>query len=73
MAETLNISIFPKTQPSICHKKTSLVLLHGWGLNSAVWQPFIDSLPDILLMILILSLIDLPGFGNMYKEIKPYS
>ncbi len=74
MAETLNISIFPKTQPSICHKKTSLVLLHGWGLNSAVWQPFIDSLPDSFFNDFNIITIDLPGFGNnVNKEINPYS
>jgi len=46
MAETLNISSFPKLQSSDENLKVPLVLIHGWGLNSAVWQPLIDSLPN---------------------------
>jgi pimeloyl-[acyl-carrier protein] methyl ester esterase len=74
MAETLNISIFPKTELSNFHKKTSLVLIHGWGLNSAVWQPFIDSLPSSFFDTFNIVTIDLPGFGNnINQKIHPYS
>lgn len=74
MAETLNISIFPRIETPTSHKKTSLVLLHGWGLNSAVWQPFIDSLPDSFFNDFNIITIDLPGFGNnVHKKINPYS
>jgi len=74
MAETLNISNFPKLQPSDKNLKTPLVLIHGWGLNSAVWHPFLDSLPDSFLDVFNIITIDLPGFGlNIDTEIQPYS
>ena len=46
MADNLIISTFPKTQSLKDNTKICLVLLHGWGLNSAVWQPFINDLPE---------------------------
>jgi len=74
MAETLNISNFPDLEPSENNQKISLVLIHGWGLNSAVWQPFIDSLPKSFFDTFNIITIDLPGFGiNVGKEIHPYS
>lgn len=82
MAETLNISNFPKLSYSTDSQKIPLVLIHGWGLNSAVWQPFIDSLSndlsnnslDSFFDIFKIITIDLPGFGiNVDKEIRPYS
>lgn len=35
-----------------------LVLVHGWGFGSAVWQPLVENLPagEVLL-------VDLPGYG----------
>ena len=38
----------------------NLVLLHGWGVNSAVWEPVIGQLSQHFR----LHLIDLPGFGE---------
>ena len=74
MAETLNISNFPDLQSSKKSQKFPLVLIHGWGLNSAVWQPFIDSLPDSFTDVFNVITVDLPGFGmNVDKEIHPYS
>lgn len=40
-------------------KGTPLVLIHGWGLNSGVWQPLIPALSEKFQVITI----DLPGFG----------
>ncbi|MBV1787003.1 pimeloyl-ACP methyl ester esterase BioH [Marinobacterium sp. D7] len=37
-----------------------LVLLHGWGLSSAIWQPLIEPLSKHYR----LTLIDLPGLGQ---------
>ena len=37
-----------------------LVLLHGWGLNSGVWEPISHSLTDFFRV----TMIDLPGFGR---------
>jgi pimeloyl-[acyl-carrier protein] methyl ester esterase len=42
------------------HPRTDLVLLHGWGMNSAVWQ----ALPDSLTQQRRLHPIDLPGHGG---------
>lgn len=37
-----------------------LVLLHGWGVNSAVWEPVIKQLEEHF----CLYIVDLPGFGQ---------
>lgn len=37
-----------------------LVLLHGWGVNSVVWEPVIEQLSRHF----YLHIIDLPGFGQ---------
>lgn len=48
----------------------ALVLLHGWGLHSAVWQPLLPSLRESF----HLTLIDLPGWGaNTAVLPQPYS
>ena len=73
MAETLNISNFPEIQSSEDNQKIPFVLIHGWGLNSAVWQPLIDSFTDEFFNVFNVVTIDLPGFGmNVKKEIRPY-
>ncbi len=50
----------------------NLVFLHGWGLNSAIWSPFIDQLikrrPDVSI-----HLLDLPGYGRLADKIMPES
>ncbi|MGY5450838.1 pimeloyl-ACP methyl ester esterase BioH [Agarivorans sp. MS3-6] len=38
----------------------ALVMIHGWGLNSAVWQPVAELLSEHF----CLYQIDLPGFGH---------
>lgn len=74
MAETLNISSSSDLQLLDKSQKITLILLHGWGLNSAVWQPFIENLPDSFTDTFNIVTIDLPGFGvNVSKEIHPYS
>lgn len=74
MAETLNISNFSDLQHVNNNQKTSLVLIHGWGLNSAVWQSFIDSVPDSFIDVFNIITIDLPGYGlNVDIDIQPYS
>ena len=40
-------------------KGNDLVLLHGWGMNSAVWEPVIDQLDQHFTV----TCIDLPGHG----------
>ena len=42
-----------------------LVLLHGWGLNSAVWQEIVPLLEPYY----TLHLVDLPGFGFSQRTI----
>ena len=49
---------------------TPLVLIHGWGMNSAVWQPITDLLTEDYQVITV----DLPGFGeNVAVELANYS
>lgn len=74
MAEILNISSSSDLQPLENSHKITLVLFHGWGLNSAVWQPLIESLPESFTAAFNIVTIDLPGFGvNVNKEVRPYS
>ena len=74
MAETLHISTFPKSMSLQQSQKTPLVLIHGWGLNSAVWQPFIESLSDEFTSDFYIITVDLPGFGiNVDKELSTYT
>ena len=54
--------------------KIPVVLLHGWGLNSGVWQPLLalfkaqDDCPFEFITV------DLPGFGqNNQIDLEPYS
>ena len=42
-----------------------LLLLHGWGLNSAVWRDLVDGLKDDYR----LTLMDLPGFGINHNKL----
>lgn len=70
MAETLHFSTFPKSKK----QSIPIVLLHGWGLNSAVWQPLIDNLSTEFTDVFHVITIDLPGFGvNINKKVSPYS
>lgn len=70
MAETLHFSTHAKhTSDTI-----PLVMIHGWGLNSAVWQPFIEKLTVGFTEKFHIITVDLPGFGeNHNKTIAPYS
>ena len=62
MAQTLKITSKGEGIP--------LVLLHGWGLNSGIWQPLVDKLSPFLEVITV----DLPGYGiNGDKILSPYT
>ncbi len=45
----------------------NLVLIHGWGMNSAVFQPLIKPLSKLF----TLHLVDLPGMGES-RPIEPF-
>jgi len=45
----------------------NLILLHGWGMHSAVWQPLIKKLSQSFKLYLV----DLPGMG-FSRPIEPY-
>ena len=45
----------------------NLVMLHGWGMHSAVWQPLVKRLSQTF----TLHLVDLPGMG-LSRTIEPY-
>jgi len=71
MAENLIIS----TQG----KGTALVLIHGWGLNSGIWQLLINKMIENSLVndsgenFQVIT-IDLPGFGlNSKQALTPYT
>lgn len=40
-----------------------LVLLHGWGMNGAVWQQTVESLQSVFRV----HVVDLPGYGHSAK------
>jgi pimeloyl-[acyl-carrier protein] methyl ester esterase len=47
-----------------------LVFLHGWGVNSGVWQPLTDILKDTY----CITTIDLPGYGLNHQQLPaPYN
>ncbi len=46
-----------------------LVLLHGWAMNSLVWQPLLAPLAEHF----HLTLIDLPGLGRSHARPVPYN
>ena len=49
---------------------TPLVFIHGWGLNSGVWQPCVEYLQQYYQVITV----DLPGFGiNVENTASPYT
>ena len=52
MAETLRITTRGEGIP--------LVFIHGWGFNSAIWQPLVSRLENSYQVITV----DLPGFGE---------
>jgi len=45
----------------------NLVLLHGWGMNGAVWQPLVKRLSKLF----TLHIVDLPGMG-LSRPIEPF-
>ncbi len=49
--------------------KPTLVLLHGWGLNQAVWQQIIPFFSDDYQLLTL----DLPGFGHQQHHPTPYT
>jgi pimeloyl-[acyl-carrier protein] methyl ester esterase len=70
MAETLQFSSYLKP----IKQSIPIVLLHGWGLNSGVWQPLIANLPTEFIDVFHVITIDLPGFGsNIDNKVSPYS
>ncbi len=49
--------------------KKSLVLLHGWGVNSLIWNRVLPNLEKHF----ELTLIDLPGYGNDVDYVGSYT
>ncbi|MCP5079630.1 MAG: pimeloyl-ACP methyl ester esterase BioH [Psychromonas sp.] len=54
------MSIDQKVHCTVVGQGPNLVLLHGWGVNSVVWQPVIERLSQYF----CLYIVDLPGFGQ---------
>ena len=53
----------------VANDKPVLVLLHGWGLNHAVWQQLLPQLTEQFSVLTP----DLPGFGLVAYYPEPYS
>ncbi|WP_031570296.1 pimeloyl-ACP methyl ester esterase BioH [Rheinheimera texasensis] len=49
--------------------KPTVVLIHGWGLNHAIWQP----VADVLAAEYQVLALDLPGYGLATNYPEPYS
>jgi len=59
-----------KLKVSTLGKGKNLVFLHGWGVNSGVWQPLIDNIKDEFRI----TTIDLPGYGLNHQALpSPYN
>jgi len=72
MAKSLTFSTFPTNTP-LNKNAIPVVLIHGWGLNSGVWQPLLTLFNEQNNSNYQLITIDLPGFGtNSSVEIAPY-
>jgi len=54
------VSIEQAVYCKVLGKGPDLVLLHGWGVSSAVWMPVVETLSAHFRV----HLMDLPGFGN---------
>lgn len=52
MSKSLHLEIIGKGRP--------LIMLHGWGWHSGIWQPLVSQLAENFQLFLI----DLPGFGK---------
>ena len=73
MAKSLKFSTFP-ANTQLNKEATPIIFIHGWGLNSGVWQPLLASLSEQENNNYQLITIDLPGFGeNAEMELEPYS
>lgn len=46
---------------------SNLVLIHGWGMSGAVWQPLVKKLGKLF----TLHIVDLPGMG-LSRPVEPY-
>lgn len=73
MANSLKFSTFPPNN-SLNENAIPIVLIHGWGLNSGVWQPLLKLFSENEHNNYQLITVDLPGFGiNSTVDIKPYT
>lgn len=61
MTQTLHIKKIGSGYP--------LILLHGWGWNSRIWEPLIPQLAESYQLFLV----DLPGFGKSPIAEYPYT
>lgn len=50
-------------------KGPTMVMLHGWGWNSQIWEPLLPELSQYFQLVLI----DLPGFGQSPLNITNYT
>ncbi|MEL0658583.1 pimeloyl-ACP methyl ester esterase BioH [Psychromonas arctica] len=63
-----NVQVNQQVSYKVIGSGKNLVLIHGWGVNSAVWLPIIEQLSEHYCVYLV----DLPGFGEQ-PELTDYS
>lgn len=78
MTKSITITLPPMPEPTLNNTASKniipIVLLHGWGLNSGVWQTLLTLFNNNEDNRYQLITIDLPGFGiNNNLNITPYS
>lgn len=56
----IKLSIEQKVYCNIVGSGRNLVLLHGWGMTSAIWEPVLEELSQHFCVYVV----DLPGFGQ---------
>ncbi|WP_019029289.1 pimeloyl-ACP methyl ester esterase BioH [Colwellia piezophila] len=73
MAKSLTFSTFPANS-ELNKDAIPIILIHGWGLNSGVWQPLLELFNKNGTRNYQFLTIDLPGYGsNSMVEIAPYT
>jgi pimeloyl-[acyl-carrier protein] methyl ester esterase len=73
MAKRLKFSRFP-SDSLVNSNAIPIVFIHGWGLNSGIWQPLLALFNENNNSQYQLITVDLPGFGvNSDVDVSPYT
>lgn len=67
--QTVKTSFAKSCNVEVIGQGQALVLLHGWGWHSGIWQHLLPALSQHFQLFLI----DLPGFGHSQYDLEPYT